>query len=135
MNTSDPRRPYVRPMAGWWRRNPFFVEYMVHEATALFVAAYALVLLVGLLRLAQGEAAWNEWLAVLRSPWSVAFHIVLLAAISYHCWTWFRIMPKTMAPLVVGGKRVAHGVITACGVAAAVLCSLVALVLAWGATR
>ena len=19
------RRPYVRPMAGWWRKNPFFV--------------------------------------------------------------------------------------------------------------
>ena len=31
------RRPYVRPMAGWWRRNPWFVEYMVHEATALAV--------------------------------------------------------------------------------------------------
>lgn len=135
MNTSDPRRPYVRPMAGWWRRNPFFVEYMVHEATALFVAAYALVLLVGLLRLAQGEAAWNEWLAVLRSPWSVAFHIVLLAAISYHCWTWFRIMPKTMPPLVIRGKRVAPGVITACGVAATVVCSLVVVAVAWGATR
>ena len=36
------RRPYVRPMAGWWRRNPWFVEYMLHEATALAVAAYAL---------------------------------------------------------------------------------------------
>ena len=31
------RRPYVRPMAGWWRRNPFFVEYMIHEGTAFFV--------------------------------------------------------------------------------------------------
>ncbi|MBD5801236.1 Fumarate reductase subunit C [Azoarcus sp. Aa7] len=135
MNTPDPRRPYVRPMAGWWRRNPFFVEYMVHEATAFFVAAYALVLLVGLLRLAQGEVAWNGWQEALRSPWSVAFHGVLLAAMCYHSWTWFRIMPKTMPPLAVRGKRVAPGVITACGVAAAVVCSLVALVLAWGATR
>lgn len=135
MSTSDPRRPYVRPMAGWWRRNPFFVEYMVHEATALFVAAYALVLLVGLRRLAQGEAAWNAWLEALRSPVSVAVHVVLLAAMCYHCWTWFRIMPKTMPPLAVGGKRVAPGVITACGVAATVVCSLVVLVVTWGATR
>jgi L-lactate utilization protein LutB len=35
------RRPYVRSMDGWWRKNPFFVEYMIHEGTALFVAAYA----------------------------------------------------------------------------------------------
>ncbi|MBP6693175.1 MAG: hypothetical protein KA162_12120, partial [Xanthomonadales bacterium] len=35
-------------MAGWWRRNPWFVEYMVHEATALAVVAYALILLAGL---------------------------------------------------------------------------------------
>ncbi|NMF90602.1 fumarate reductase subunit C [Aromatoleum petrolei] len=135
MNTSDSRRPYVRPMAGWWRRNPFFVEYMIHEATALFVAAYALVLLVGVMRLAQGEAAWNGWLEALRSPASVAFHAALLAAISYHCWTWFRIMPRTMPPLFVGGKRVAPALITACGLAAAVVCSLAVLILVWGATR
>jgi fumarate reductase subunit C len=35
------RRPYVRSMDGWWKKNPFFVEYMIHEGTALFVAAYA----------------------------------------------------------------------------------------------
>ena len=51
------RRPYVRSMDGWWRKNPFFVEYMIHEGTALFVAAYAAILLTGLVRLAQGEAA------------------------------------------------------------------------------
>ncbi len=32
------RRPYVRPMTGWWRRDPFFVRYMIREATALMVA-------------------------------------------------------------------------------------------------
>ena len=47
------RKPYVRPMEGWWKKNPYFVEYMVHESTALFVAAYALTLLVGLVRLSQ----------------------------------------------------------------------------------
>ncbi|MCC4119081.1 hypothetical protein LLG90_27470, partial [Aromatoleum toluclasticum] len=40
-----------------------------------------------------------------------------MTAIAYHCWTWFRIMPKTMPPLIVGGKRVAAEKITACGLA------------------
>ena len=53
------RRPYVRSMDGWWRKNPFFVEYMIHEGTALFVAAYAGVLLTVVYRLSQGEALWR----------------------------------------------------------------------------
>ena len=35
-------------MCGWWKKNPYYVEYMIHEGTALAVAAYALTLLVGL---------------------------------------------------------------------------------------
>jgi fumarate reductase subunit C len=132
MSVPDPRRPYMRPMNGWWRRNPFFVEYMVHEATALFVAAYAIVLLVGLLRLAQGEAAWNGWLDALQSPLSVAFHVVLLVAIGYHAWTWFRIMPKTMPPIHLGDRRLSPREITGAGLAAAVFASVVVFGIAWG---
>ena len=55
-------------MQGWWRRDPFFVRYMVREDTAVAVLVYAVVLTVGAVRLAQGEAAWNGWLAALRSP-------------------------------------------------------------------
>jgi len=35
----DARRPYVRPMTGWWRRNPYFMRYMLREGTAVVVAA------------------------------------------------------------------------------------------------
>ena len=126
------RRPYVRPMAGWWRRNPFFLRYMVREATAVFVAAYAIVLLVGLLRLAQGEAAFEGWLAALRTAPSIAFHGVLLAAFAYHTYSWFEIMPKTLPPVVVAGRKLPATVITALGIAAAVACSLsLVAILVW----
>ena len=58
----------MRSMEGWWRRDPFFVRYMMREATALIVALYALVLLAGALCLSQGEAAWNGWLAGAAQP-------------------------------------------------------------------
>jgi fumarate reductase subunit C len=109
------RRPYVRSMDGWWRKNPFFVEYMIHEGTALFVAAYAGILLTGLVRLSQGEAAWNAWLASLQHPWYIAFHVAALIAITYHTYTWFKIMPRTMPPVVVGGKRSRPGKSPAAG--------------------
>jgi fumarate reductase subunit C len=118
-----PRRPYVRAMDGWWKRDPYFLRYMAREATAVFVVIYALVLLAGLLQLSRGEAPYASWLAALRSPASIALHAVLLAAFAYHTYTWFEIMPKTMPPIVVAGRRLAPGTITALGIAASLVLS------------
>ena len=128
---TDARKPYVRQMDGWWRKNPFFVRYMAREATALVVAAYAFVLLAGLLCLANGEAAYNAFLAALKHPVSLALHVVALAAMAYHTWTWFEIMPKTMPPVIVNGKRVAGSVITTAGMVAAVVVTLVLFLAVW----
>lgn len=125
------RRPYLRPMKGWWRRDPFFVRYMIREATALIVAAYAIVLLVGVLALSRGEVAWNAWLAVLRTPASVVLHVLMLIAMIYHTYSWFEIMPKTMPAMFVGGKRVSAAAIIYSGLVAAVIASLALFALAW----
>ena len=131
-STSGPARPgYVRPMHGWWRRDPYFLGYMAREATAFIVALYAIVLMVGVLRLSQGEAAWNGWLDALRSPASLMLHVVMLVAMAYHAYTWFEIMPKTMPMMFVGGHRVAGATISRIGWTAAVLVSLAVLALAW----
>jgi fumarate reductase subunit C len=126
-----PVRPYIRPMNGWWKRDPFFVRYMARELTALAVGAYAIVLMVGVLRLAQGEAAWNGWLAALRSPLSIALHLVLLVSMFIHAKSWFEIMPKTMPMIFVGGKRLAAATITRAGWAATVVASIALFALAW----
>jgi fumarate reductase subunit C len=125
------RRPYMRPMNGWWRRDPFFVRYMVREATALVVALYAVVLLAGTLCLARGETAWNAWLALLRTPASILLHLLMLVAMIYHAYSWFEIMPKTLPVLFIGGRRVAGTTITRVGLIAAALATLVTLAVAW----
>lgn len=122
---------YLRPMDGWWRRDPFFVRYMLREATALAVALYAIVLLAGVLCLSLGGSAWNSWLAALRSPVSIALHLLMLLAMIYHTWSWFEIMPKTMPAIYAGGKRVPGATITMAGLAAAVAASLALFVVAW----
>lgn len=118
------RRTYVRPMAGWWQKNPFFLRYMAREVTAIFVAAYALVLLAGIVRLSQGPVAFDEWQDGLQSPLSIAFHFLLLAVFAYHTWSWFSIMPKTMPPVVVGGRRLSATAITTLGILASAGASL-----------
>ena len=125
------RKPYVRSMDGWWKKNPFFVEYVIHESTALFVLAYAVTLLVGLIRLGQGEAAWNGYLAALQSPLALVFHLALLVAIAYHTYTWFNIMPITLPPIRVGGEKLSPCAIITGGLTAAVVAGLGLIVLVW----
>ena len=121
-------KTYVRPMAGWWRRNPFYVWYMVRETSCVFITIYALVLLVGLWRLSQGQAAFDAWRAALTTPISVVFHLMALVLVIYHSWTWFKIMPKTMPFIRIGGRRIADRTIITSGVIATIVASLVLFV-------
>jgi fumarate reductase subunit C len=119
-------------MQGWWRRDPFFVRYMVREVTAVAVLVYAVILLMGVLRLSQGEAAFNGWLAALRSPGSILLHIVLLISMVVHAKSWFEIMPKTMPLMFVGGKRVEGSTITRTGYVVTIIATVIVLALVWG---
>jgi fumarate reductase subunit C len=125
------RRPYVRPIDSMWWAKPPYLAYTLREATGIFIAAYALVLLAGVICLAFGENAYNAWLGFLASPWSLALHAIILVAMLFHVWTWFAIMPKTMPRIIVGGRYVKPWIITAAGVAVATLASLALLAVAW----
>lgn len=128
-------KTYLRPMSGWWQRNPFYRAYIVREATCVAIILYALILLVGLLRLTQGPDAFEAWRESLASPWSVVLHLVLLALVGYHAWTWFEVMPKTMPFITVGGRRVSDRAIVTGGATAAVVVSIVLWVLVWSVGR
>lgn len=125
----DKRRPYVRSMAGWWTRDPYYIRYMAMEATSVLVAVYAVILLVGLLRLSQGEAAYNGWLDALKSGPSITLHVVILLVFLYHLWSWFKVMPKTMPMMFMDGKKVPPETITYMGVTVAVVVNVIVLII------
>jgi fumarate reductase subunit C len=125
-------RTYVRPMRGWWRKDPYFVRYMIRESSSVFLAVYALILLAGLYRLTQGEAAWNAWLGALTSPVSIVFHWAALLTVGYHAYTWWKVAPKTAPDLRIGGRAVPECAITGGGWLATVGASiLIYLIVRW----
>ena len=125
-------RTYVRPMQGWWRKNPYFVRYMIREASSVFLAIYAVILLVGLLRLTQGEAAWEAWRAALTSPVSILFHWLALLTVSYHAYTWWKVAPKTAPDILIAGRPIPELLITGGGILATIGASiLVYIIVRW----
>jgi fumarate reductase subunit C len=125
------RNTYVRPMAGWYRRNPRFMAYILREATSIFVALYAVILLWGLTALSAGPESYERWLTALASPQSVLVHLVTLIAAIWHSVTWFQVAPKATPPLRFGGKQVPDTLIIRGGYAGCVVVSLIILVIAW----
>jgi len=125
-------RTFVRPMQGWWRKNPFFVWYMIRESSSVFLAIYAVILLVGLLRLTQGEAAYDAWRAALTSPVSILFHWLALLTVSYHAFTWWQVAPKTAPDILIAGKPIPELLITGGGMLATIGASiLVYIIVRW----
>jgi len=118
-------KSYVRPMQGWWRRNPFFVRYMIREGSCVFLATYALILLVGLLRLTQGEEAYNGWREALTHPASIVLHWLALLTVGYHAYTWWKVAPKTAPDIFIGGRRLPEMPIIAGGWLATIGASVV----------
>jgi fumarate reductase subunit C len=94
----------------WIFRHPRYVRYLVREFSCLFIGGYALLMVVALMRLSQGPAAWEGFLQALQAPASIAFHLVALAFSLYHSVTWFNLTPKAL-PVQLGEKFLPDGVI------------------------
>ncbi len=100
------RRPYVRKLPRWWwLRQGRYTSYMARELTCVFIAAYTVLILIGLYRLSQGPAAYEAFLAALRSPLGIAFHAATLVFALIHTVSWFALAPKAM-PLRIGTQAV-----------------------------
>jgi len=97
------RRPYVREVSPttWYFRMPRYMRYMAREVTSIFIGIYTAVLLCGLANLSAGPAQWDAFLAALRAPSSVIFHVLALVFALDNSFTWFNVAPKAL-PLQFG---------------------------------
>ena len=115
--------PYTprMPMSWWWRK-PSYLLYILRELTSVFVAAYAIILLLTLRALGAGAEAWTAWVTTLRSPASIGLHVVILAFALYHSVTWFLLAPTALV-LRIGGRTVPARILVAVHVVVWVVCS------------
>jgi fumarate reductase subunit C len=106
------RRPYARPITSEWIfRHPRYLRYMAREFSCLFIGGWTLLMVWGLKALSEGPLAWAAFLELLKTPASIAFHVLTLAFAAYHSVTWFNLTPKAL-PLQVGEEFVPDWVIS-----------------------
>lgn len=125
------RKPYVRevPKFRWFFRHPRYLRYMAREFTCLFIGVYTVIMLVGVMRVAEGPAAYAAFLEALRTPAGIVFHVLALGFSAYHSITWFNLTPRAM-PIQAGERFVPDAVIAGAHYAAWAVLTLAVLVLA-----
>ena len=92
------RKPYIReiPKTSWWLRQGRYKRYMAREASCILIGAYTAVLLLGIKRLSEGQAAYEGFLQALNNPLSILFHLIVFGFAVYHTTSWFNVTPKAM---------------------------------------
>jgi len=102
---------YHRPVPNtWWLKRKPYVLFMIRELTSIFVAGYCIFLLVFVYKLTQGADIYGNFIDVLKSPSSVALHLITLAFVLYHTITWFNLTPKILV-LYKGEERIPQGLV------------------------
>jgi fumarate reductase subunit C len=89
----------------WWIRRSPYVYFIVRELTSIFVAAYAVILLLQLNALRHGPEAWESLIATFSAPFSIALHVIILLFVLFHTFTWFKLAPSAMV-LKVGKTKI-----------------------------
>ncbi len=96
-----------RPHMGfwWWLQQKNYFLFMVRELSAVFVGLFALISLVGVYRLSQGEDTYQLYLSALQTPSAQVLFVVILLFSLYHTLTWIHLTPMIMV-VRIGSKTV-----------------------------
>ncbi len=122
------RRPYYPKMkATWWLQRRPYTLFMLRELSAVFVAGYALLLLVLGIKVYKGGDTLAAYLDFLDTPGMLALHAIIFIFAVLHTVTWFNSFAKAV-PIWRGEERLAPWKVTLPNyVALLVLSALVAL--------
>ena len=115
----------------WWLHKASYAWFVVRELTSVFVAYFAVLLILQLRALTGGPEAHARFLSRLASPGFVVLDTIALLFVVFHAVTWFNLAPTALV-VRVRGTRVPDRAVAAANYAAWVVLSLG---VAWLLTR
>jgi fumarate reductase subunit C len=95
---AEPKYPvHVRKIPRtWWLRSAPFRRFAARELTSGFAATFSLILILFLFALSRGRSEYEGFLRWLELPVVVALSALILVALLYHTFTWFRLSTRIL---------------------------------------
>lgn len=98
---------YRQPVSRlWWMKKRSYFIFVLRELSCVFVAWFAVFLMIMVFAIGRGEAAYQSFLSWAASPVVIVINIVALAFAILHTVTWFALTPQAMV-VRFGGRQVA----------------------------
>lgn len=108
-HAEPPRLAWHMP-SNWWTRKRSYRLFMVREVSAVFVAVFVLGYIGRLAALADGEAAYYNYMQGVGGFFGILWNCLALALVCYHAWSWFE-TSGIVAQVRLGGKLLPGSVI------------------------
>ena len=96
----------------WWVSKLAHIRFIIREITSVFVAAFAVELLLVVRSIYTGPQAYTSFLAWLQTPLSLSLHLIGFLFVLFHSFTWFNLAPKALV-IRVGKLRIPDAAILA----------------------
>jgi fumarate reductase subunit C len=78
-----------------------YLKFILREASSVFVAWFAVVILLQLKALISGPTAYSNFERWMATPEALITNIVAFVFICFHAVTWFMLVPRVMARQVL----------------------------------
>src|SRR5262245_66170548 len=78
----------------WWTQQWRSFKFILRELSSLAVIYFVCLLLWLLWSLEQGAESYHDFLAWMKAPWMIAFHVIALLFALYHSRTWHPLPPN-----------------------------------------
>ena len=96
----------------WWLKKLAYTKFILRELTSLAVVYAVVLLLLQVVALSRGEAAYTRFLEALARPGFLAVHTLVLVGLVFHTVTWLNLAPRALV-LRLRGKKVPDRLILA----------------------
>ena len=121
-------RPYRRRISlFWWLERRSYLLFILRELSSLFVAWFAVFLLLLVRAVSQGPEDYAGFLDWAATPWVLMINVIALAFVLLHAVTWFDLTSRATV-VRRGGRRIPRWQIALGGYVA---WALVSVVVAW----
>ena len=102
---NHPRWYRKRISTYWWLERWEYLRFVLREISSVFVAYFVVLMLMQILAVSRGPAAYDKFQNLLRNPLVIALNIVSFLFVVFHSITWFNLSARAMV-VRIGGKRV-----------------------------
>lgn len=98
-------QPYRPRMSPYWYMDRWpYLKFMVREASCIFVAYFAVVMLLQIRAIEHGTLAYAHFHHLMSCPAVLILNAIALILIAFHAVTWFALVPRVFIRHMVGPK-------------------------------